>query len=537
MNILKSEDFGIAPGKEIAENLIKMFAFAKENNCREITFEKGTYYIDAEKCNQYLLHITNTVGDDEFTKDETAHLNAVAFYLDGFDDFTLDGNGAVFIIDGKTTNVVLSNCRNVTVKNIEIRHNRPDMHSLTVAKVKQFYVDFEIDSDTQIVFDDKKPYFVGKDYRYVADKNASTARWIPRIRRGDTDFVERVKHPLCGAFGYCEIDGGFRARFLNTSRFSVGDSFYIYDVRRQYAGIFIDKCENISLENIRQRFNYSLAVVMQRSENVLIENSIFAPEDNSPRLLASCADFVQANMCRGKISVINCKFCGAGDDCANFHGVHFKVTSTDGKNVTIRFMHPQTHGFDPFCSGDKIAFINPKTLRETGYTTVERSNLLNETDIELKLTDLYENEKNCVIENVTACPDVEFLSNEIARIITRGVLVTTRGKVKICDNKFITTAMSSILISDDAENWYESGCCKNVLIENNEFLRYGEPSILIKPENSVYDGAVHENIRITGNTFSSGQCLFASSTDGLLFKDNVGSDLRIKTKNCTDIEV
>ena len=70
-------------------------------------------------------------------------------------------------------------------------------------------------------------------------------------------------------------------------------------VRRQFAGIFVNKCENVKLQNIKQRFNYSLALVAQDSENINVDNVDFSPEENSARKMASVADFIQICMCRG----------------------------------------------------------------------------------------------------------------------------------------------------------------------------------------------------------------------------------------------
>lgn len=53
-----------------------------------------------------------------------------------------------FVIDGKVTNIAVENCKNITVKNMEIRHAHPDMHELKVVNKTMFYVDFEIDRDS-----------------------------------------------------------------------------------------------------------------------------------------------------------------------------------------------------------------------------------------------------------------------------------------------------------------------------------------------------------------------------------------------------
>lgn len=540
MKILKASDFGIYPETEVAEKLIGLFKAAAELDCDKIEFDKGTYYINNRKCREYTLKITNTVGDGEFGANETPHINAVAFYLGGMDGLTVDGHGSIFIIDGKATNIAVENCRNITIKNLEIRHSHPDMHELKVVSKGAFHVDFEVDSDTQIEFVDSKPYFIGKDYCYPINQNAATARWIPRIKSEAFDRAERCAHPLNGAFGFSKLDKNrFRAHFACTLHFKTGDRFYIYDVRRQFAGIFINKSKNVRLENIAQRFNYSLALVAQNSADIFLEGSVFAPEDGSPRLLSSCADFVQACMCRGTVSVSNCEFVGAGDDCLNAHGVHFKIVDAADGHITVRFMHPQTHGFNPLRIGDEIAFVNPKTLLESGKARILSSKLISETDIRLELGSSYKPKKGEVIEDITACPDVIFEQNELSRTVTRGLLLTTRGKVEVKDNRFVNTAMSAILISDDAESWFESGPCRDVTIENNEFLSCGNPVVLIKPENRIYGGAVHKNIKIFGNKFNSDSpCVSASSTDGIELRGNdCGKAKPIKTKKCNNVTV
>lgn len=143
------------------------------------------------------------------------------------------------------------------------------------------------------------------------------------------------------------------------------------------------------------------------------------------------------------------------------------------------------------------------------------------------------------IEDISACPDLDFVGNKVTRIITRGLLITTRGKVNVKNNHFVSTTMSGILLSDDAKNWYESGMCRDVTIENNVFDYCGETPILIKPENGRYEGAVHKNIKIIGNEFKlyKGCCISAKATDDILVENNEFSGEKIKTQNCNNINV
>ena len=109
------------------------------------------------------------------------------------------------------------------------------------------------------------------------------------------------------------------------------------------------------------------------------------------------------------------------------------------------------------------------------------------------------------------------------RIVTRGVLVTTRGKVLIENNKFLNTGMSGILISDDASSWFESGMVQDVTIRGNAFMNCEDNAILIKPENGKYMGPVHKNILIENNLFvlNNTHALNVSSTENVIMRNNV----------------
>lgn len=538
MKTVWAKDFDIHTNEDITEKLFGLFDYLKTiDEEKTIIFDKGTYFLDSEKCKKYTLYITNTVGDNEFSKDETPHINAVPFYFGGIDNIIFDGGNSIFVIDGKVTNIAIENCKNITLKNIEIRHAHPDMHELKVVRRGIFSIDFEIDEDTQYEFINDKAYLFGKDYRYAIDNKANSSWWIGLIRKATPNKIKRVNHPLFSALKIKDLGNRkIRVTYPNTSRFKQGDCYYLFDVRRQFAGIFVNKCENVRLENIKQRFNYSLALVAQDSENITAENVEFAPERGSARKMASVADFIQICMCRGDVSIKNSYFDGAGDDSLNVHGVHFKITNIDENHLTVRFMHPQTHGYNPLRVGDTIAYINSDTLLEEGTAAIEKSILVNEYDIKLTVSNTDNAKVGNVIENTSACPNLEFENNKMTRIITRGLLITTRGRVNVKNNHFVSTTMSGILLSDDAKSWYESGMCKDVTIQGNTFDYCGQTPILIKPENRLYSGAVHKNIKLIGNTFKKykGYSISAKDTDSITLKDNKFSGKSIKTKNCSN---
>lgn len=522
MKIYNAWDFGVKPYTYCETALENFLSYIPQDEEEKvIVFEKGTYLIDATKLQTQKLYITNTVGDKEFSSDETPHLNRAPLWFNGLKNVTIDGNGAKFIIHGKSTNAVIDRCENIKIQNLTITADNPEMHELKVIGKGLFYVDYEIDEQTEYVNEKGKFYFVGHDYKRDFKDCSRYAWWIAHFPVDRPHFCQRTYHPLRDAIKVSEIGKRrIRAYGFTANKFKVGDKYYLYDVRRQYAGIFVQNSKNVTLENVKQHFNYSLAFVAQNTENITLTNLDFTPENG--RVMCSVADFIQICMCRGKVVVKDSKFSGAGDDCMNVHGFHFKIVSKKDNKITVRFMHPQSHGYNAFEIGDKIEFINPETLLPKGNATIFDAIMLNEYDIELTL----DNTENVVVgefvENVTACPQVEFVNNEIDRIITRGLLLTTRGRTNIENNRFYSTTMSGILLSDDADSWYESGMCLDMTIKNNVFDYCGENGVLIKPENKKYNGAVHKNIVIEGNTFKKCErpCFDIKDSDNIIIKNN-----------------
>jgi hypothetical protein len=99
-------------------------------------------------------------------------------------------------------------------------------------------------------------------------------------------------------------------------------------------------------------------------------------------------------------------------------------------------------------------------------------------------------------------------------------------------NRFEHIAGSPILLAGDANGWYESGACHDVLIRNNRFtdnltsrFQFTEGLIVAYPEIPDLKGQTeyyHRKVRIEGNVFETFDVplLYAISTDGLVFQKN-----------------
>jgi hypothetical protein len=224
------------------------------------------------------------------------------------------------------------------------------------------------------------------------------------------------------------------------------------------------------------------------------------------------------------VSVKNCNFSSSGDDCCNVHGIYFKILEALGDEIVVGFGHRRTFGFNPLRVNDTISFVDPKTLADLGTSKILKSEMVDKYRIKLKLS-TRNNPVGAggVIDDITASPDFVFSENTLNRISTRGVLVTTRGRILIENNKFLNTGMSGVLVLNDALTWHESGRVLSMMIRGNAFMNCENNAILIAPENRRFASFVHENIFIENNLFvlNGIHALNVNSTRNIVMRDNV----------------
>lgn len=135
------------------------------------------------------------------------------------------------------------------------------------------------------------------------------------------------------------------------------------------------------------------------------------------------------------------------------------------------------------------------------------------------------------LENLSWSPALTVQNCKFGSCRARGLLVTTPRKVIIDHNEFESSG-SAILISGDANGWYESGAVADVAITNNFFnescmtsnYQFCEAIISIDPVIPKVDSLkpYHRNITIERNTFNAFDypVLYALSVDGIRFNSN-----------------
>lgn len=328
----------------------------------------------------------------------------------------------------------------------------------------------------------------------------------------------------------------FKIRFsgdFSGANFSEGDILTIRDPYRDEVGVFNNRSHNVTFENLNFYYIHGLGIVSQLSENIGIKKVSVAPHPGSGKVIAAFADCFHFSGCYGSIRIEDCLTSGSHDDPVNVHGTYLRITGSDSDKVVVRFMHHQTWGFNAFDQGDSIEFVNHQTLIPFATALVKSSKMISKKEIELHLdrhVPLQIQEGDCV-GNRSKNPSVVIKNNRFEHTNTRGLLITTLGKVLIEGNTFYRTGMHAILIADDCNSWFESGRVQDVLIRNNVFEDCGYNQapdnyiIAIAPENRMLAQGyyVHRNVRIVNNVFNvyDVPLLKARSTGGLVFSNNV----------------
>ena len=481
-----------------------------------VTLEKGKIYDvyqDEAFCHEGYF-CSNTAKRHENSKGRKYS----AIYLCEKSDITIDGNGATILIHGKMTPLLFDKCRNITVKNLTIDYACPTMTEFTILENNEGICIIKINDDCRYKIekghliwmgeDDKngKPYWES-DYvgpgRYIKLFDPVTETAIDFSKKGldFKDIKEIAPHTLRVTLRDKDI------------YFPEGHIIQTRSIVRDQTGSLFNRCKNLRFENLRVMFMHGLGMVSQFCENVSYINCDLTPKDG--RTITSTADFFQFSGCKGNLAIENCKAWGAQDDYINVHGTHLRIIKKNErkKTITVRFMHPESWGFQAFEAGDELEFIKWDTLKPYAETKVVAYERLNDTDIRLTLDrPLPPLEKGRdVVENATWTPNLYVRNCDFGPTEGRGILATTRGEVIIENNRFRNLWGPALLIEDDCNFWFESGYTREIIFRNNTIINCeyasmweGSPVIRYSPkvmdENSTH--FVHGRLTLTGNTFS-----------------------------------
>jgi len=316
---------------------------------------------------------------------------------------------------------------------------------------------------------------------------------------------------------------------------ALGNYLVLRHSDRDHAGMFIVDSKNVTVEGFNLYANCGLGILSQYSENLTFRKVNCVPNPAKDRILAAHDDGLHYSNCRGRIIVDNCRFHALMDDPINVHGTSVGIVEKRSDRVLVcKFMHEQSVGMTWARPGEQIGFIENNSMATVGTGVVDTYKVLDGGKFELEFNEPVPAgiEDGDALENLVWTPDVHIVNSRFESCRARGILVSTPGKVIIENNRFESSG-SAILIAGDANQWFESGGVKDVLIRNNHFTdecltsmyQFCEGVISIYPEIPEIDPAqpcFHRNIRIENNLFNlyDYPVLYARSVDNLSFSGN-----------------
>jgi hypothetical protein len=269
-------------------------------------------------------------------------------------------------------------------------------------------------------------------------------------------------------------------------------------------------CRDLRIDSVTIHQASGMAVVCQRCHDVAVTATRVVPSQGRP--LSANHDAFHFLSCRGTVRVEGCTATHQLDDGVNCHGLYAPIVSCAGNRILARLVHPQQRGNTLAQPGERIGLVCQDTLRTVAERQVTSALRLSSEFIELTLDGDVPAGRLAVENHDWRC-DLVVRGNRFALNRARGVLPTNGGTALIEDNAFETPG-TAVLITTDANFWYESGATTSIAIRNNRFTRcavggngWGEALVLVDPQVRRADGPVHGAITITGNTSQGGSTI------------------------------
>ncbi|BEG97818.1 right-handed parallel beta-helix repeat-containing protein [Bacteroides sedimenti] len=523
--VISIADFGLKPDSRV--NAVPYVQKALEA-CRKqpgstLLFPKGRYDFWAQHSTERDYYETNTTDNNPKT---------LAILLDSLKDFTLDGNGSSFVMHGRMQPLTLDHCSDIRLKGFNIDWDIPLTAQAKVLKSTPDYFEIQIDThESPYIIEDNRLVFIGEGWK--------SEMWGIMEFTPDTHLVAPYTGDRLGWRRYHaeEVSPGIvRLSDPKVAKVypKVGNWLVLRTNERDHAGIFLFHSNNVSMEEIDLYHCCGLGVLSQYTRDITMIKVRVVPNAAKNRYLSGHDDGFHFMGCSGTIRIDQCAWGGLMDDPINIHGTCVRIVEIlSPTRIKCRFMHEQSVGMEWGRPGEKVGFIENQSMRTVGTGIMTSFNPLSKTDfiVELQAPLPVGIAAGAALENLTCTPDVEIRNSFFGSCRARGLLVSTPGKVVIENNTFESSG-SAILIAGDANQWYESGAVKDVLIRNNIFrypcmssmYQFCEAVISIYPEIPKPDPKYpfHRNIRIENNTFNlfDYPILYAKSVDGLSFTDN-----------------
>lgn len=523
---LRLTDYGAVaddPTHDNATSLLTLLDDAKKASSEGkevvIYLPKGDLHIYQESLPLRQLYISNHDHVDQ---------RPVAMMLEGMNNITIRGEETRLQFHGRLIPIVIKESSNIYMEGFTIDYPRPAMSQIEVLEVDKENNDVKVKvlGETSYRIEGNQFVLLGETYElplytmlgFDVDGHMKWNRSDPAF---DPAAIEELgDHQL-------QLRHWSEAQYLE-----VGDRYAMRSYYRPTPGIVIMDSKDIEVKDITVHFAEGMGLVAQNSTNITLDKFDVAMQEGSDRLFTTVADATHFSGCRGKIISTGGLYENMADDAINVHGTYLRIDSIAGNQLIGTFAHEQSFGFTWYEEGDSLRVISRETLLPVVTFLPTKVEGLSTTQIKITFTEpLPQTEEALAIENLTAHPEVLFTKSTVRNNRARGALFSTPKRVECTDNIFDHTHGSAILLTGDANGWYESGPCEEVIITGNHFInaltsryQFTDGIISISPQmpRLVEGQYFHERVVVEHNVFDNfpTPIFYAKSLRELVFKNN-----------------
>lgn len=523
-SVFKGADFGIRAGapEDQTQAFNKVLEAMRQAPGSTLKLEKSVYHFRYDAAMKRHFHVSNH---------DQPVWHPVGISLADLRSVTIDGQGSTFLFHGQMLPVLIQDSEKVTLRGISIDFPRPHHSQGVIAKVDRESYELEVDPKLY-------PHEIRKGWFLHKGEGWESADW------GNGIVFDGKTHEIVagtGDFGYKSkvtelATGRYRVeKDLSASGVKAGDRLTMRHSSRPHPGIFIYRAKDTMLDQVNIRQAAGMGILAQRSENIRLKGGGVNLAPGTDRYFTTNADATHYSNCKGEIISEDGLYEGMMDDAINVHATCLRIEEKTGpRSLRAKYVHGQAVGFEVALPGETMRGIRAKHLEPCPLGKVATIRRLATDEVEIGFSnDIPENlGKGDAIENADWFPSVVFRGNTVRNNRARGTLFTTPHSVLVEGNTFDKSSGSALLLAGDANGWYESGACADVVIRKNIFRnnltsRYQFTEAILSfypevPDLKGQTGFYHRNVRIEDNTFETFRVplLYAISTDGILFRGN-----------------
>lgn len=504
-------------GQDATLALRKALEKCKEINAKRLELTAGTLYFKPDYAVEHYVFVSN---NDE-------GLKRFAFDLTGFTDLKIEGNGARLLFSGFICPFLIKEARNIEIQNLSIDYTRT-FHS-------EGKIEARGEGWLEVSFPSEYPYYFSNGCLYFKDNQGNKYPYSNLlefdVKKREPAYMVKDYWLSGGCMPAQEMNNGNVRIFKENIKGTPGNILVFGAAQRLIPAFTLTDSKGIRIQNVTIWHCGGMGVIAQRTGDIELDSVRVTPSPNSGRIISITADATHFSNCYGQIRMLNCLFENQKDDATNIHGIYAVIDSIiNPEEIIVKLMHPAQWGFDFIEPGQQLEVVNHKSLipyGELGVRSVERLNK-KYTRVCLNTPLPAGTRPKDVVAAAGPYPDVLIRGCKIRNNRARGLLLGSRGKIRVEKNYFHVPG-AAILFEGDGTYWYEQSGVRDAIIRENVFdnCNYGIwGKACIAVGSGIYDrrdsSRYHRKIKVEENTFYAfdPRLLNLYCVDDFVFKGN-----------------